>query len=122
MGDLRLGILYYRSWTGTSKCQQHFLRSQANQESQVGIPGIWSLINSIRIALGRPLHPGAQIALDCIFKVDLWFYGILGLIRETSSYYQGDGYAEGSQWNMVVAALSLMRWLSVGKVATVRKA
>ncbi|KAJ5680923.1 hypothetical protein N7536_012062 [Penicillium majusculum] len=79
----------------------------------VGIPGIWSLINSILIALGRPLHPGAQIALDCIFKVDLWFYGILGLIRETSSYYQGDGYAEGSQWNMVVAALSLMRWLSV---------
>ncbi|CRL20654.1 unnamed protein product [Penicillium camemberti] len=79
----------------------------------VGIPGIWSLINTIVIALGRPLHPGAQVALDCIFKVDLWFFGILGLIRETSSYYQGDGYAEGSQWNIVVAALSLMRWLSV---------
>lgn len=34
--------------------------------------------------------------------------GILGLMRETSSYYQGDGYAEDSQWNMVDAVLSLV--------------
>ncbi|KAF7525107.1 hypothetical protein PCG10_005227 [Penicillium crustosum] len=99
----------------------HFSTSQANQESQVGIPGTWALINTIPIALGWPLHPGAEIALDCVFKVDLWFFGILGLVRETSSYYQGDRYAEGSEWDMVAAALSLMRWLSVGKVSTTQK-
>ncbi|KAJ5395991.1 uncharacterized protein N7487_010294 [Penicillium crustosum] len=87
----------------------------------VGIPGTWALINTIPIALGWPLHPGAEIALDCVFKVDLWFFGILGLVRETSSYYQGDRYAEGSEWDMVAAALSLMRWLSVGKVSTTQK-
>ncbi|KAJ5592423.1 hypothetical protein N7537_009327 [Penicillium hordei] len=79
----------------------------------IGILGIWSLINSVLIALGWPLHHDAQTAMDCIFKVDPWFFGILGCIREIPSYYQRDEYANGLQWNMADAALSLTRWLSI---------
>ncbi|CAI7578475.1 unnamed protein product [Penicillium glandicola] len=74
---------------------------------KIGIPGIWSLINVILIALKRPVHPGAHIALDLIFTVAMWFFGVLGLIDETLSYY--NGYWEESRWrNMVIAGLSLM--------------
>ncbi|KAJ6012350.1 hypothetical protein N7522_002705 [Penicillium canescens] len=72
----------------------------------VGIPGIWSLTNVILIALKRPVHPGVHIAMDLIFTADLWFFGILGLMVDTASYY--DGYGKRSRRDMIVAALSLM--------------
>ncbi|OQE38329.1 hypothetical protein PENCOP_c008G04049 [Penicillium coprophilum] len=72
----------------------------------VGIAGIWSLINVILIALKRPVHPGTHIALDLIFTVVLWFWGILGLIGQSMSYY--NGYSGDSWRDMAIAALSLM--------------
>ncbi|KAJ6133386.1 hypothetical protein N7471_008601 [Penicillium samsonianum] len=37
----------------------------------IGIPGIWSLVNCILIALKRPVHPGAHIVRDLILTVAL---------------------------------------------------
>ncbi|KAJ5154609.1 uncharacterized protein N7500_010048 [Penicillium coprophilum] len=72
----------------------------------VGIPGIWSLTNVVLIALKRPVHPGFHIALDLIFTVPLWFWGVLGLIDQSLAYH--NGYSGNSWRGMAIAALSLM--------------
>lgn len=82
------------------------MRWQSNQGPQVGIPGIWTLINVTLIFIKRPVHADVQIAVDLIFKANLWFFGSLGLIGETASYY--DGYREDSVREIVVAALPLI--------------
>ncbi|KAJ5428370.1 hypothetical protein N7445_009824 [Penicillium cf. griseofulvum] len=71
-----------------------------------GIPGIWSLVNVILIALKRPVHPGAHIALDLIFTILLWLFGITGLTIEIVSYQ--DGYRGRSWRDDAIAALTLM--------------
>ncbi|KAJ5816347.1 hypothetical protein N7447_008580 [Penicillium robsamsonii] len=72
----------------------------------IGIPGIWSLVNVILITLKRPIHPGAHVALDFIFTVLLWFFGLFGLISEP--VYYRNRYSGASLWAMLIAAFSLM--------------
>jgi hypothetical protein len=94
-------------WTRTFTCQQHPSRRQSNQELQVGIPGIWSLVNLALIVFKRPVHPGAHIALDFIFTIVLLFFGIVSLIAEQVSLY-GERSSLHSSWHMAVAAFALM--------------
>lgn len=95
------------------------MRWQSNQEPQVDIPGIWSLINVTLSFIKRPVHPGIQISVDSIFTADLGvFFGILALIRDCillrwipiglgEGNHRGCFVTYGCQWVSVMRRLNI---------------